>query len=227
MMENQTAETVVKPQTDRKKIAKVFIGLIIAAILGIVGYYGYENYFYVNTDDAMITGDIYRVAPKIPGKITKVDVEEGQEVSEGQILMEMDQQGVENVEDTFIRSPITGVVIQKTGLPGVVVGAGNSVAMVVSKKDLYVEANVEETNANSIKVGQPVDITIDMYPGQTFTGRVKEIREATQSVFSLLPPTNAGGNFTKVTQRVPVKIYFDKPNNFKPGLNAVVKIHIR
>jgi multidrug resistance efflux pump len=221
-------EPKVNRKPDRKKIARIFIGAIILAVAAISGYYAYEDYFYVSTDDAVISGDLYRIAPKVPGTISKVDIEEGSEVQKGQILMELDQQGISDVEDATLRSPIHGTVIQKTGLPGEVVGAGTSVAMVVSKENLYVEANVEETNAASIKVGQPVDVSIDMYPGTTFHGKVKEVGEATQSVFSLLPPMNAGGNFTKVTQRVPIKITFtDGPYNFKPGLNAVVKIHIK
>jgi multidrug resistance efflux pump len=213
---------------DKRKIARILIGIVIAAILGVVGYYGYENYFYVSTDDAIITGDIYRVAPKITGKIEKVNVEEGDQVQENQVLMEQEQVNVPSADSAIIRSPITGVVIQKTALPGEVVAAGSTVAMIVSKKDLYVVANVEETKAASIKVGQPVDITVDMYPGVTFHGKVKEIGQATQSALSLLPPVNTGGNFTKVTQRIPIKISFvDGPYDFKPGLNAVVKIHIK
>jgi multidrug resistance efflux pump len=228
-MQNQATEvTTAKPKVGRKKIARIFIGAIIGAVVAIAGYYAYEDYFYVSTDDAVISGDMYRIAPKVPGTISSVNIEEGNEVQKGQILMELDQQGIANVEDSILRSPIHGTVIQKTGLPGEVVGAGTSVAMIVAKENLYVEANVEETNAASIKVGQPVDITIDMYPGTTFHGKVKEVGEATQSVFSLLPPLNAGGNFTKVTQRVPIKITFtDGPYNFKPGLNAMVKIHIK
>ncbi|WP_051330980.1 HlyD family secretion protein [Aneurinibacillus terranovensis] len=213
---------------DKKKAARIFIGGIIVAVIGVVGYYAYEGYYYVKTDDAMVTGDIYKIAPKISGKISKVDIEEGQQVKANQIVMEQEQLGVNTVDSAFIRSPISGVIIQEIAKSGEVVGAGSTVAMVVSKKDLYVTANVEETNAASVKVGQPVDITVDMYPGTVFHGRVKEIEEATQSTFSLLPPTNAGGNFTKVTQRIPIKIAFtDGPYDFRPGLSAIVKIHVK
>ncbi|UOF91555.1 efflux RND transporter periplasmic adaptor subunit [Fodinisporobacter ferrooxydans] len=213
---------------DKKKVARIFIGVIIAAILGIVGYYGYENYYFVSTDDATITGNIYRIAPKIAGKIETVNIHEGDTVQKGQVLMQMEQSNVPTADSAMIKSPIDGVVIQRTGLSGEVVGAGTTVALVVSKKDLYVEANIDETKATDIKVGQPVDITVDMYPGVTFHGKVKEIDPATQSALSLLPPVNAGGNFTKITQRIPVKIAFtDGPYDFKPGLNAEVKIHVK
>ncbi|HJV46920.1 MAG TPA: efflux RND transporter periplasmic adaptor subunit [Bacillota bacterium] len=216
-----------KPKADRKKIARILIGAVIAAIVVIVGYYAYEDYYYVTTDDATITGDIYKIAAKIPGKIVKVNVKEGDEVKKGQVLFELEQENVTNVDNAIIHSPIDGVVIQKTALPESVIGAGTTLAMVVSKKDLYVQANIEETNIAGIKVGQAVDMTVDMYGGTVFHGKVKEIGQATQSVFSLLPPMNTGGNFTKITQRVPVKISFDKPYDLKPGLNTMVKVHVK
>lgn len=213
---------------DKKKVARIFIGGIIAAALSVTGYYIYEDYYYVKTDDAIITGDIYKIAPKMTGKITSVHVKEGSHVKKNEIIMEQEQANNIPVDDAFIRSPISGVIIQKTAKQGEIVGAGATIAMVVSKKDLYVKANIEETKAAAVKVGQPVDITIDMYPGTTFHGKVQQIEEATQSTFSLLPPMNAGGNFTKVKQRIPVKIAFTEgPYDFKPGLNAVVKIHVK
>ncbi|BAU28838.1 CusB/HlyD membrane fusion family barrel-sandwich protein [Aneurinibacillus soli] len=213
---------------DKKKVARTLIGGVVVAALGVAGYYGYEDYYYVKTEDATVTGDIYKVASTIPGKIARETFEEGSQVKADDILFEQEQTNVSSVDNAFVRSPITGVVLQKIAKPGEVVAAGSTLATVVSKKDLYIKANIEETNASQIKIGQPVDIEIDMYPGSVFHGKVKEIMEATQSAFSLLPPMNTGGNFTKVTQRVPVKIAFtDGPYDFKPGLNAVVKIHVR
>lgn len=204
---------------------------VVLLVAAVVGYYGYQGYFYVKTEDAMVTGDIYKIAPKVAGKLKRVLVDEGDEVKSGQIVAEQEQVNVASnvqLENVTIRSPIDGVILQRAAKEGEVVGAGNTIALVVDKRQLYVQANVEETEAGYIQVGQQVDIALDMYPGRTFSGKVTKIGEATQSTFSLLPPANAGGNFTKVTQRIPIKIAFTEgPYDFQPGLNAKVTIHVR
>lgn len=216
-----------KRKLDRKAIL-LAAGALVAAV---VGYYGYQGYFYVKTEDAIVTGDIYKIAPKVAGKLKSVEIDEGSEVESGQIVAEQEQVNVASnvqMENVTIRSPISGVILQRAAKEGEVVGAGNPIALVVDKRQLYVQANVEETEAGYIQIGQPVDIALDMYPGRTFAGKVAKIGEATQSTFSLLPPANAGGNFTKVTQRIPIKIAFTEgPYDFQPGLNAEVTIHVR
>ncbi|WP_419877840.1 efflux RND transporter periplasmic adaptor subunit [Brevibacillus centrosporus] len=215
----------------KPKKQKVILLSVLMVVAIVVGYYGYQGYFYVKTEDAMVTGDIYKIAPKVAGKLKSVRIDEGSEVQSGQIIAEQEQVNATSsvqLENTAIRSPITGVILQRAAKEGEVVGAGNTVALVVDKHQLYVQANVEETDAGYIALGQKVEIELDMYPGRTFTGTVTKIGEATQSTFSLLPPTNAGGNFTKVTQRIPIKIAFTEgPYDFQPGLNAKVKIHVR
>ncbi|KQL46341.1 transporter [Brevibacillus choshinensis] len=215
----------------KKPNRKVILLSVVMMIAAVVGYYGYQGYFYVKTEDAMVTGDIYKIAPKVAGKLKTVRIDEGSEVESGQIIAEQEQVNVASnvqLENITIRSPISGVILQRAAKEGEVVGAGNTVALVVDKRQLYVQANVEETEAGYIQIGQEVEISLDMYPGRTFTGSVTKIGQATQSTFSLLPPTNAGGNFTKVTQRIPIKIAFTEgPYDFQPGLNAKVTIHVR
>ena len=99
--------------------------------------------------------------------------------------------------------------------------------MIVDPQKLYITANIEETKLGKVKQGQNVDITIDQIEGKTFTGKVKYVGKASNSTFSLLP-TSTSGTFTKVVQRVPVKIEFDKVNSeLLPGTNAIVKIHVK
>ncbi|QRG67136.1 HlyD family secretion protein [Brevibacillus choshinensis] len=215
----------------KKPNRKLIFLAVVLMIAGVVGYYGYQGYYYVKTEDAMVTGDIYKIAPKVAGKLGSVQVDEGSEVQSGQIIAEQEQVNVSTpnqLENVTIRSPISGVILQRAAKAGEVVGAGNTIALVVDKRQLYVQANVEETEAGYIRIGQEADIELDMYPGRTFKGTVTKIGEATQSTFSLLPPTNAGGNFTKVTQRIPIKIAFTEgPYDFQPGLNAKVTIRVR
>ena len=94
----------------------------------------------------------------------------------------------------------------------------------------WVAANFRETQLTNIRVGDLAEIRIDTYPGQVFKGKVLEIAPASGSQFALLPPDNATGNFTKVTQRVPVKIALDDSSltsQLRPGLSAVVTVRTR
>jgi len=94
----------------------------------------------------------------------------------------------------------------------------------------WVQANFRETQLTNIKVGDPVDIRIDVYPGEVIHGRVLEIAPASGSQFALLPPDNATGNYTKVVQRVPVKIALDDPaqaTRLRSGLSAVVTVRTK
>ena len=93
--------------------------------------------------------------------------------------------------------------------------------------NLYVTANIDETNINEVAVGQNVDIYVDAFPNQTLKGTVQQIGLATAGTFSLLPSSNTTGNYTKVTQVVPVKISIDDNTGtaIVPGMNVTVRIH--
>ena len=92
-------------------------------------------------------------------------------------------------------------------------------------------ANYKETQLTHVRPGQPVTITVDTYPGVTLTGHVDSIQAGSGTVFSLLPPENASGNFVKVVQRVPVKIVLDKGQDpehvLRPGMSVVSTIYLR
>jgi membrane fusion protein (multidrug efflux system) len=91
----------------------------------------------------------------------------------------------------------------------------------------WVAANFRETQLTNIRPGDPVEVRVDVYPGEVIRGRVLEIAPASGSQFALLPPDNATGNFTKVVQRVPVKIALDNSTltrQLRPGLSAVVTV---
>ena len=129
-----------------------------------------------------------------------------------------------------IVSPVEGIIALKGVNPGEVVTAGQTLFSVVDNKDVWLNARIEETKIGKIRIGQKVDYTIDGYPDRTFSGTVYEVGMATNSIFALIPTENASGNFTKVTQRVPIKISL--PENadgavFRPGMQAVVDIHLQ
>lgn len=140
-----------------------------------------------------------------------------------------------SLENTKITSPMNGVVAKKWVLPGDVVQAGQAILSLFDLDNIWVTANFEETKLASIHLNDPVDISVDAHPGVKFRGKVFLIGAVTAAQFSLIPPNNASGNFTKVTQRVPIKISVErssdsnKPNPaiLLPGMSVEVKISIR
>src|SRR5438876_7179425 len=135
-----------------------------------------------------------------------------------------------NLSYTRITAPASGVVSKKTVELGQLVQAGQPLMSVVPLEDVWITANLKETQIEAVKPGEPVDFTVDAYPGLHFRGHVESLSPATGARFSLLPPDNATGNFTKVVQRVPVRIRPDKPDPahpLRPGMSVVVTIQTR
>ncbi|HKI00552.1 MAG TPA: HlyD family secretion protein [Thermoanaerobaculia bacterium] len=129
-----------------------------------------------------------------------------------------------------VKAPASGVVSKKAVEVGQFVQAGQPLLAIVQGHDAWVSANFKETQLAQMRPGQPVEIEVDAYPGVTFHGRVESLAAATGARFSLLPPDNATGNFTKVVQRVPVKIVFtDQPDPKRPlrmGMNVAVVVDL-
>jgi len=213
----------------RKVLLFTILALMVVSLAGIGGYYWYNNRYYVSTEDATVTGDLVKVSPQISGRLLEFNMEEGDTVVKDQII---GRQEVINLSDmaidqSVIRAPIDGIIIKKQCTVGEIESAGQTLAMMIDPKKLYVQANIEETEFGKVKPGQIVDISVDQFKGEKFTGRVKFVGEAANSTFSLLP-TSTSGTFTKVVQRIPVKIEFDQhAEKFLPGTNAVIKIHIK
>ena len=214
----------------KRKILIVGILVLIASALSSIGfYYWYENTYYISTDDAKVDADLVNVTPQISGKLLELNVDEGDTVIKNQILarQEMSNLADSDVDKSLIRSPINGIIIKKQGTIGEIWSSGQTLATLIDPNKLYITANIEETKLGKIRVGQLVDISIDEYDSKKFTGNVKSVGEAAQSALSIIPTTTSG-TFTKVVQRIPVKISLDKFNSkILPGTNAVVKIHIK
>jgi len=134
-----------------------------------------------------------------------------------------------NLGYTQILAPADGTVGERQVRPGQLVSPGTQV-MTFVENIRWVAANFRETQLTNIKVGDPAEVSIDTYPGKVFKGKVLEIAPASGSQFALLPPDNATGNFTKVVQRVPVKIALDDStltSELRPGLSAEVTVRTR
>jgi membrane fusion protein (multidrug efflux system) len=138
-----------------------------------------------------------------------------------------------NLAYTTITAPIDGVVGDRTVRLGQMVQMGTRLMTVVPTQSVYLVANFKETQTGQMHPGQPVSISVDSFPGQTIAGTVDSLAPGTGAQFALLPPENATGNFTKIVQRVPVKILLDPKNpltaRLRPGLSvtATVDTHDR
>jgi membrane fusion protein (multidrug efflux system) len=134
-----------------------------------------------------------------------------------------------NIGYTKIYAPGDGTVGERQVRPGQLVSPGTQVISFVALTK-WVQANYRETQLTNVKVGDPAEIRIDEYPGHLIRGKVVEIAPASGSQFALLPPDNATGNFTKVVQRIPVKIALDDSTfaaKLRPGLSVIASVRTR
>ncbi len=134
-----------------------------------------------------------------------------------------------NLGYTRIEAPADGTVGERQVRPGQLVSPGTQVISFVPLNK-WVLANYRETQLTNVKVGDPAEIRIDVYPGRVFHGKVLEISPASGSQFALLPPDNATGNFTKVVQRIPVKIALEDTDfaaKLRPGLSVIATVRTR
>ena len=143
------------------------------------------------------------------------------------LAAQMHQQQVD-VEDRTIRSPIPAVIDRTFVLPGEYVAAGQRILLLHNPAEVWIEANIKETEVGRLKLGQKVLVSVDAYSGERFVGKVARIGSATTARFALLPTPNPSGNFTKITQRVPVKIdMVEMPKPLTPGMMVEVEIDVR
>lgn len=215
----------------RTILVTVLIMVAILAIVGGVGWYFYNNYLYYSTDDAQVTGSVLSVSSPVSGQVDTWSVALGTNVSAGQ------QVGTITAVSTLtgkpvttkVTSPIAGTIVQDSAISGQTVAAGTPLAEVTNLGNVSVTAYIDEGAISDVKIGQDVDITIDAYKGTSYKGHVQTIVSATAGTFSLLPTNDVtSGNFSKVSQRIPVIITLEgnSGTNIVPGLSAEVKVHL-
>jgi membrane fusion protein (multidrug efflux system) len=128
------------------------------------------------------------------------------------------------LEHTVIYAPFSGIVTQVESVqPGMYLAASTAAFGLVSTENVWVEANPKETELTHVKVGDPVDVTVDTYPGRTWKGVVESIAPNSGSEFSILPAQNTSGNWVKVVQRIPVRIRVEH-NDGDPELRAGMSV---
>ncbi|HEY6872542.1 MAG TPA: HlyD family secretion protein [Geobacteraceae bacterium] len=138
---------------------------------------------------------------------------------------------LKELDDTVIRAPIAGVVGNRRVRVGQYVKPGTLLLAVIPRNDIWVEANFKEVQVTRMHQGQRVSIEVDTFPGRVLAGRIESLSPASGAEYSLIPPENASGNFTKVVQRIPVKIRFEPGQpllqDLRSGMSVVVNLDTR
>ncbi len=214
-------------------LVPVLVVLILLAVSGGIGYYIYNNYTFYTTDDAQVSGSIVSVSAPAIGELTTLSVKQNDTVTAGQTIATISPIATTlngtRPADITIASPINGTVLQTPAVQGQTVAPGLALIQVTDLSKVTITAYVDENILDSVKTQQDVDIHIDAYGGTSYTGKVQQIVQATAGSFSLLPTQdNASGNFTKVSQRIPVIISIDGNSGkaILPGMSAEVTIHL-
>jgi membrane fusion protein (multidrug efflux system) len=289
--------------------------LVVIGAAAAAWFYFLNKREFIATDDAAVDGNRVSVSAKMLGRIDRLEVDEGDTVRQGQVLVRLDESDLraqekqaeaalnlarENIglakisldraradwdrasaqfrdkvipgeqfehsrsefesagarraialaqaqtadaqlgivrtqlRNAAIASPMDGVVAKRWALPGDVVQPGQAVLSVTDLNHLWVTANLEESRLSAVHPGDRVFLRVDAFPGRKFSGNVLEIGSTTAAQFSLMPPNNAAGNFTKITQRVPVKISIEPDDaqslpgvRLIPGMSVEVKVKVR
>ena len=136
-----------------------------------------------------------------------------------------------NLGYTEIRSPIEGYIGNRAARVGAYVASGAYLLSIIPAQGLWVDANFKEDQLAHMRAGQPATVVADIRPGKTFHGHVLSLAPGTGAIFSVIPPENATGNFTKIVQRVPVRIALDDADarlgELRPGLSTTVSVDTR
>lgn len=199
-----------------------FVGVIVIVALVMGGFYYYtQSSQYIKTEDARVAGDMMAVTAPAAGKLSNWSGKEGAVVTKNGGVGQIDGGG----EPLSVAAPIGGTIVKNEAREGQAVQPGQALAEVIDMQHLYVLANIDETDIKDIEVGSSVDVMVDGDPGTIIKGKVDEIGYVTNSVFSLLPTSNTSGNYSKVTQKVQVKISITNySDTVLPGMNAKVVI---
>lgn len=191
--------------SDKKKFIWLVLLLIVAFIVAIVWWWNYRKY--ISTVDANLDSYRVNVAAQSMAPLQNVYKQEGDSVKKGDLLALLDSAATKEYR---IVSPVDGVIAKQWVVPGDLLEPGENIFTLNQGKDLWVTVYLQETKFSKIRLGQEALFTLDAYPDLTFYGKIFYIGSNTASEFSLIPPSNASGNYTKVAQRIPLRISIDR-----------------
>jgi multidrug resistance efflux pump len=215
----------------KKLIIVNIITLVVLAAAGIGGYYYYDQTTnYIKTDNAKIDGQQIVISAPATGKLEEWNGDFGKTYGAdsefGKILTAPTSPDSKPAE-VPVSLPTSATIVQSMAIKDQLVAAGTPLGYAYNLNNLWVTANIKETQVEDVKNGQEVDVYVDAYPDTTLTGTVEHVGLATASTFSLLPSGNSSANYTKVEQVVPVTISLDRNKSLDivPGMNVSVRIH--
>jgi multidrug resistance efflux pump len=225
-----------------RRLLLVVLGVVALGGGTVVAYRWWQDSLtYVSTDNAQVSGYMTQIGTLEAGQVTSVTYDLGDRVSRDEVVAHVDvptpvdttaagtpRLAFTDTTDTLanVRSPVDGVVVARGANPGDVVPAGQPILTAVDPNQLWVMANVEETEVHRIRPGQSVSIHVDNLNAD-LSGRVVAIVQASAQSFSPLPQQNLSGNYTKVTQLQPVKIELDHADpRLALGTSVEVKIRV-
>jgi multidrug resistance efflux pump len=204
--------------------------LVALVVAGTVGYrYWRDATLYISTDDALVDTSMQAVSSPGAGTLVTWQAQPGARVKGGEIIgIVRATAGLSGVASYNVLAPIDGTLLRVDAHEGQNVSPALPLAYVADLDHLRITAFIDETEIHAVRVGQAVDITVDANSGVAYQGSVSEVIPATAGEFALLPSSDRStGNFTKVTQRVEVRIALQVGQGAQlyPGENASVRIH--
>lgn len=220
--------------TSRAELDRAKQDLIRADVLQTKGFTDRQRYDHARTDVARAESELSRTQANLAAERAQLGVlsDEAAELKAAQELAQAELRLTEiDLYLTDVRAPTAGIVGNKQVEPGEYSQTGVRKLALVDLDDIWVSANFKETQLTKVLPGQKAVIDVDAFPDEHFTGVVESVSPASGAEFSLLPPDNATGNFTKIVQRVPVKIVLDHSNpkvaHLRPGMSVIAHIDTR
>ncbi|MDL1994687.1 HlyD family secretion protein [Staphylococcus saprophyticus] len=212
----------------KKMVLINIVTIVVLVIIGVVGFHFYNQATgFVSTDNAKVDGEQIKISAPASGEIKSFDVKNNEKLNKGDKVAEIAAKGEDGQSQNMdVKMPQDGTIVKTDGMEGSMAQAGTPIAYAYNLDDSYITANVDEKDIADVEEGKDVNVKLDGEDAE-LKGKVEEVGKATASSFSIMPSSNTDGNYTKVSQVVPVKISLDsKPSkNVVPGMNAEVKIH--
>ncbi len=222
---------------------RIILAVILVFVLSGAAYAAnlwYQGSTYVRSNNARISAPLISVGSLAAGQVLGLSVDVGSRVEQGQAVAQVGAPQFSNsttrqgfqpapAAGTAVEAPVSGFVAAVWTYPGAMVGPGTPIVTLFDPSNMWVSANIDETQVNRVRPGQAVEVTVDSLGGAVLRGQVEGISPATAANFSLLPQQNDAGNFIKVVQVVPIKISLEKTDGLLliPGSSVEVKIFTR
>jgi len=220
--EAKTAGRKSKVSQGTKKLIATIIAVVVFAGAIVLIIFAWNDATYFTTQNAKVTATTINIVPSTAGRLTRWTVKEGDTVTENEVIGR-----VEN--SSYLRSPVSGRVVKSGVTVNQLVSQATVVGVIADTRDMYIQANIEETKIMKVRVGQKVSVELDAFPYRSFAGSVEEINMLTSDALGGTMNLTTSGTFVKITKLIPVKICLSENIDLAQilGTNATVKIRLR